>query len=126
MKLGKDILNRRALLLNDLAEHEEKIDEQLNIINEQIANRLNGAIEAYNTTLKELNDQRDSAINEIKDYIEDHDEKWQAGDKGESYAAWLEEWEGLDLEPIEEYPMLEADECSHREDIEAVSTEAPE
>ncbi len=126
MKLGKDILNRRALLLNDLANHEEKIDEQLNIINEQIDNRLNGAIEAYNTTLKEIKDQQDSAINEIKDYIEDHDEKWQASDKGESYAAWLEEWEALDLQPIEEYPMLEADEYGHRDDIEAVSTEAPE
>ncbi len=55
----------------------------------------------YNDELEKLRDFRDGIVSEMDDYIADRSEKWQEGERGQNYVSWKDEWEQLDLEPIE-------------------------
>jgi len=67
------------------------------------ADAVQAAIAAYNETLGEAREFVEEITGAIDEYVGERSEKWQEGDKAQALESWKEEWEGLELEDIEEF-----------------------
>lgn len=68
---------------------------------EAAATQVQAAIESYNAVLDEVRTFQEEVTNEAQGYFDDRSEKWQEGEKGEAYQAWVDEWYAADAEDIE-------------------------
>lgn len=72
----------------------------------------NLAIAGYNEVLDEARSFAFDIANEIESYTTERSEKWQEGDAGQAYSAWLDEWQQWspdDLTPVDEPELAEPD-----------------
>jgi uncharacterized protein YukE len=122
-KLSKTQQNELNAHVTDLATKKQEIDDTWEKF-EQAWRELATAIGEYNTSLAAVTEWRDGIVQEMSDYLGERSEKWQEGDAGQAYQAWMDEWEGLDLEEVDTPDMPDAPDFDHIDAIEQMPTEA--
>lgn len=55
----------------------------------------------YNEAVSDAIDFRDEIVGEVETYMGERSEKWQEGERAESYENFKSEWEGVDLSESE-------------------------
>jgi hypothetical protein len=83
--------------------------------------RYNGALETLKAIYADI-------ATEARDYYEERSEKWQEGEAGEQYSAWLDTLENADLEDIDLELADDLDEPDHPDfdDPEGLPAESPD
>lgn len=70
----------------------------------------------YNQLIYDANQWQLQIVESIQEFIDDHSEKWQEGDKGQSYVAWKEEFDaefsGVDLEKPDELTISDVEDVA--------------
>jgi hypothetical protein len=108
-----------------IIEINNKIDE----VNVLIEENLKPAIDDYNGALGDLEELRNEIVGQMDDYVNARSEKWSNSDAGSNYSSWKDEWEGIDMSPlddIEPLAHLEASDPAHANEFEALSSEVQE
>src|SRR3974390_1904395 len=76
------------------------------------------AVEAYNDAVQEAVGWRDDIVSQMQEYYDERSEKWQEGEAGEQYQAWIDEWESASIEEELECPELsELSEVDHADNL---------
>jgi hypothetical protein len=122
-KLNKTQQDELNAYVTDLATKKQEIDDAWEKF-EQAHGELATAIGGYNDSLTAAAGWRDGIVQEMSDYQNERSEKWQEGDAGQAYQAWIDEWEGLDLEEVEMPDMPDAPDFEHIDAIEQLPIEA--
>jgi hypothetical protein len=89
--------------IKELNELTEKLRENVGGIEETLA-ALQEKIGAYNDAVVEFNTFRQGIEDDMQNYFDEKSEKWQDGDAGQNYQAWIEEW-NTDIDELEEVNM---------------------
>lgn len=76
----------------------EKIEIQINAL---IERELSYAVVRYNDAISECVEFRDEVVTKMNEYIEERPEAWGESDAGSSYVEWKDEWECIELEPLD-------------------------
>lgn len=83
---------------------------------EQLLKELSNRLYYFNTKVMEYNEHvgraRDFAKKVLEDLHDEYDEKserWQESEAGQAAQSMIDEWESLDLDPIEEVRLLPPD-----------------
>ena len=92
---------------------------------DQAITLLNQSIETYNEALADAALFRDEVVGDMDDYMGERSEKWEESDSGQAYTSWKDEWEGLDLEPIDQIDMIDFNDPSHADELDGLA-DAPE
>ena len=82
----------------------------------------NTALQAYNAKLGEAREFRDEIVAAMEDYESGRSDRWSESDAGAAYAEWKAEWEGAELDGIDE---IEPPEFEHVETLNSLSDELP-
>jgi hypothetical protein len=122
-KLNKTQQGELNAHITDLATKKQEIDDAWEKF-ELAHNELATAIDAYNASLAAVTEWRDGIVQEMSDYQSERSDKWQEGDAGQAYQAWIDEWEGLDLDEVETPELPDAPDFEHIDTIEQLPTEA--
>lgn len=99
-KLSKEQCAKVLELQHDLDQEAQRIEELVIHINETIRNKLNGAIEAYNAVVEEINEFIGAVTKEMDTYIEAQPEDWENKDEGSNYIAWKEDWDNSTMDDL--------------------------
>jgi hypothetical protein len=84
-------------------------------VNALIEAKLKPAIEAYNNILDDMESFRDEIKGQMDDYFGERSDKWQEGDAGTAYQAWITEWENFDVSHLDEIEPIQEPEMAHVE-----------
>ena len=85
------------------------------------------AVEAYNDAVQEAVGWRDDIVSQMQVYYDERSEKWQEGEAGEQYQAWIDEWESASIEEELECPELsELSEVDHADNLGELPQEVTE
>ena len=114
----------RAKLLDELRNAKAAVEETVAAVNSAIDEKVNGAIGNYNTALTALAEFRDDIVSQMEEYYDTRTESWQNGDAGSNYSSWKDEWEGVDLNEIDEVDFVETPDMNHDEDADALPSSA--
>jgi hypothetical protein len=101
--LTKDHLHDRAMLCARLREAYAMLETAIDTYNTLIADAwmpLQAAADDYNRLVAEAQDWANDIAREIQEQIDDHNDKWQEGERGQAYMAWQSEYENITLETI--------------------------
>lgn len=114
--LTKAHLATRDALCARLIQHYGDLEDALQIVNAALVTaweRIESTLAAYNAVVDEANAWREEIVSEIQHIIEDHNEKWQESDIGQTHIGWLNAWENDTLETVDldppEMPELDID-----------------
>ena len=99
--LNKAQEKARADIVETLRVITAEIEQQVSEVNELIAK--------YNDELGNVEELRDEIVGEMEAYYEDRSEKWQEGEKGQNYSAWKDQWEVLDITPLDDIDAPDLD-----------------
>lgn len=113
-----------------LAEHRETLGRQRDKVLaefEWMKENVEAAVEKVNDEIREYNlalaDARSfvEAVAEVhRGNFDDRSDGWKDGDRGQAADSWISEWEGVSLDDIDEVEIVEPDEPSIGEHIEAL------
>lgn len=132
MKLSKAEERRRE----ELAEKLEAAGQEVNARFAELLKLLtdaehdvNKAIRDYNKILLEAEAFVEGVAEEMRDSFDDKSERWQDSDKGQSAAAFVEEWEQFEASELREVailmPELEEEPC-HATELRELPAESDE
>lgn len=121
---------------SEKANHEKAVSEALesleqavdkfNAVKSQAFAELAEKIDAANEAIGDAQGWMDEVAGEIQDFIDDHGEKWQEGEKGEAWSNLRDEWAvRLDEIEIEEPEEIEC-ESEAAEIIDGLPEDEPE
>lgn len=107
-KLTKDELAKRAELVDDLQTLRAKLEDELAVYNEKLA-ELREPLEKvqsdYNEAVAAARDFVADIVSQADSDISDKSEKWQEGERGQAASNWRDEWENASLDDLEiEWP----------------------
>jgi len=130
-KLTKAQIADREQLVTSLREKGEALNAAIVTFNETVAGQgeaLTTAIQTYNEQLEEARSFVGTIAEDMRGEFDEKSEKWQEGDKGQEVQAWVEAWEGVDLEDVEVEIPEAIEEIDADEDAGALEelTESPE
>lgn len=128
-KLNKDEKARRDQLVKDLQEHVSKLEDAVNVYNDETAKLrapVETALAAYNEIAEQARGFAEDIANQADSDISDKSEKWQEGERGQAATEWKDAWEGIDISEVEvEWPEdLTIEAPSHADDLEQLPEEA--
>lgn len=83
---------------------------------ERARHAFNEAISSYNEVVEEANGFRDDIANEIRSYIDERSESWQASDRAMDYDEWQSQW-SEELEWMEIILVDESDAATALEEL---------
>lgn len=112
IKLSKAQTKERDQLLTRLREAKEKL--------EAAQADYEAAMTAYDLVVGDIATWRDDVVSDWQSEFDDKSERWQEGERGEAASAFIQEWEGLELEELEEPNWPDLD---HADDLEDLPTE---
>lgn len=124
-KLSKADLKARDSICDKLSIAWDALDAAGNLEAGRVRDdaALLAAIESYNGDVYDANAFREDIASQIQEHIDGKSEKWQEGDKGQSFQSWLEEWEA-------EFPSVGTDlqyfDWSYLEDVKDLLEQLPE
>lgn len=122
-RLSKQQQQTRSQLIEALRKAQSKLAKAVDDANAIIDNEIAGAVDAYNEALGELSSFRDEIVGEMETYADERSDKWRESEAGSSYEEWKNEWEGLDMDELDQFEPLESPEPSHADDAEALPEE---
>lgn len=102
-KLSKDHVAQINQLLETLQKKAEKLTAAVETYNRAVQDafsRVETVQHEYNEAVVAINDWKSDTISEMSDYQSEHSDKWQEGENGQKYQAFIDAWEGL--EDVEE------------------------
>jgi DNA repair exonuclease SbcCD ATPase subunit len=120
----------------DLADHLGTLQEKLQKIREAEAARLEtitaedekvkAAIADYNGALADAKTFVEETAERLRGEYDEKSERWQEGDKGSAASEFIEQWENVDMEDIDESETIQPDEISadHCEALEGLPEES--
>jgi hypothetical protein len=88
----------------------------------QAREALEQARDAYNEKLEEVREFVEDIASSREAEISERSERWQESDKAQAAQQWVEDWQGLDLEPvhIDITEDLDGPDLPHRDELEAL------
>lgn len=133
IKLTAKESKQRAELVSNLEIASGKLSAAITEANAKIeeANELVAAArEAYNSVLEDARNFRDDIVSRVQDEVNERSEKWQEGDKGQAATVFVEAWENLDLDDLDEddlsTPTITEPDPAHRNELEEMQAEPEE
>ncbi len=93
--------DRFAAQLQSARDALEEAVETYNAAVEKAFAPVGQAIETYNAVLEDVMNWADDIAGQIQEYIQECSDRWQGGEAGQAYAAWLAVYETLGLEDVE-------------------------
>ena len=87
-------------LIGDVRDNERKLVEAHAEMSAAVDN-YNDAVAEYNAAATAVQEFRDEVVGDMEAYRDDRSERWQEGDAGQAYQAWIDEWQGLEAEGVE-------------------------
>jgi uncharacterized protein YPO0396 len=126
-RLSKADMKRCDELVARLRECAERLVAAIEAANAQIEQavaRVNGDIAAYNEALAEAKNFGEQFVHRMRKEYNEKSDRWQEGDIGQAVSGWIDEWEGLDLEEIDEVSVdpVEEPDMNHADEL----VDAPE
>jgi len=103
-KLSRDDEAKICELAETLRKEWDAVDETKEAILEAL-NRYNEAVLKFNEHVGEARNFVVGLADKAQEYADERSERWQEGDAGSAYMAWIDEMQGLDLEDLEEVPI---------------------
>ena len=125
-QLNKDQDKQRNDLLARLELADKAMQDAIAKANEIIENEVARAIDSYNEVVTDMETFRDEIVGEMSSYYDDRSEKWQDSDTGQAYSGWKDDWEGLDVSPVEAVEVIEDREVDHHDNLANMASELPE
>lgn len=130
MSLTKAEQHTRDTLLDDLRGAKDELEDAISVYYDEMElalNKLNGKVSNYNGVLEQVQNFRDAVVNRLQEAIDSKSEKWLEGERGEATVALKDEWEGLSLDPLDDFESQDDFrndmDVSHADEMEALSTE---
>src|SRR5438067_11684451 len=120
-KLSKAELSRRDEVASRLRRTFEDLNKIVDEFNEAMAaawEKVETSLTAHNEAIADANSFKNEITQEMQDYFDGRSEKWQDGEKGQTYQSWKETWEeefqeadlekpdDLDVGELEDYAEL--------------------
>lgn len=93
-------------LIEAAREAEAEVALAVDDANEKLARLVDGINEAladYNKTRAALAAFRDGFVSDLQAEFDGRSERWQEGDVGQQHRAWIDAWQNLELDEIEEF-----------------------
>jgi hypothetical protein len=127
-KLSKD---ERA----DLADHMETLAKKKEALREAEAKRLaaieeadaavSAAITDYNGALSDAKTFVEEVAERLRGEYDEKSEKWQESDRAQEVNEFIEQWENVDMEDVDESETVQPDElgCEHEEALRELPEE---
>jgi CHASE3 domain sensor protein len=133
MKLTKKELAQKAAHITALTGARGNLEAAFEVYQQAIADAaeaMQPAINAYEEAREAAAEWVEDIASQYNDLIADRSEKWQESEAGTLAAAWAEEWQNCQLEPLElRFPEPELDDITsieedHVEMLEQLPDEA--
>lgn len=118
-KIAKEQRDERNQLIATLETRRNELNDKISHFNEQLHQNLEDVKQAHsevNEALAALKEWRDAVVGDMDNYYDEKSENWQEGDRGQSYTAWKETYENLDIE--EELDLTLPDEIEEPTDLD--------
>ncbi len=96
LKLSKSQIVEKEGHASDLGEKKEAMEQAVVAYNEAMATewrKVEAAIQEYNDAVTSADEWRAAINSDQASYFDDRSERWQAGEKGEAYSQWKDQWE---------------------------------
>ena len=127
-RLSKTQLAEKVRLLERLREAGSKIEEALADFNRKVEEAkapVEQAVEEYNAVLAEAKAFAEGIAADAQSHYDDKSEKWQYGDRGQAYQAWVGEWENVNLDDLDvELPAeVELPETNAVDELDGIADE---
>jgi len=118
-----------------LTDHIETLQEKLHAIREaeearsmalaSLDETVQTAITDYNGALADAKTFVEETAERLRGEYDEKTERWQEGDKGSAANEFIEQWESVDMEDIDESQTVAPDEivAEHQEGLEGLPTE---
>jgi hypothetical protein len=103
-RLSKTQLAEKVRLLQQLRRVGSKVEEALADFNRKVEEAkapVDQAVEEYNAVLAEAKAFAEGIAADAQSHYDDKSEKWQEGERGQAYQAWVSEWENVNLDDLE-------------------------
>jgi hypothetical protein len=128
-KLDKKDKERRDLLVDQLREAWGKIEDAVEVYNIEVSKLradVDKAVSDYNEVIEEARGFAEDVATQAESEYDDKSEKWQQGEKGQSAAAWRDEWQGLEADALDaSWPDdYSIDDPEHADKLEGLPEEA--
>lgn len=128
-KLTKAELAQRADLVAALSIASGVLTDAIDEFNASLAaarEKLESIVNDYNETLSKARDFAEDIAQSRRDEWNDKSERWQESEAGQNANAFVDEWEGIELDDIEiEFPEpIEEPDITHGDDLETAPTVA--
>lgn len=81
------------------------------------------AVDQYNGAVGDAETFRDDIAQEMQDYWDERSERWQEGEAGLAYEAWIDAWTGADLEMIDCPELPDEPETAHADALDELPEE---
>lgn len=126
-KADKSAIDKAAETLREKKAAVESAVEKFNEFVHNAEDEIREAVTEYNAALEDAGSVADDIASRIRDYCDERSEKWQEGERGQSYQAWIDEFETFDRSEIEiDYPPdIEDPNMDHADELERLQ-ESPE
>ena len=122
----KDEISKRISVANGVI---SEANEWVGKVNDEI-NSVNEAIAEYNAAISDAGTWAEEIAGEIQSYMDDRSDKWQGSDAADVYREWLEPYEGLSFQEVEDIAevqeIVEIDEPDMDHADEFTAEEFPE
>ena len=130
-KLSKAESKRRDGLVAEIEIAAGKLSDAVTAFNETLAQAreaLEQARDAYNDTLEQAREFAEDIASSREAEISERSERWQESEKAQAAQAFVESWQGIDLDPVDiDMPEdLESPDLPHRDELEALPAAAEE
>src|SRR5260370_7472778 len=122
-RLSKDQKQQRADIVTRLNDAAEAVRAALAAVNADIAGKLNSAIENYNLVVSVVEAFRDEIMSEMEHYASDRSDRWQKSERSQRHEAWKQEWEGLDVTPLDAIDAIDRPEMGHANELESIQSQ---
>lgn len=127
-RLSKTQLAEKARLLEQLQQAGSRLEEAVADFNRKVEEAkapVDQAVEEYNAVLAEAKAFAEGIAADAQSHYDDKSEKWQEGERGQAYQAWIGEWENVNLDDLEvELPAeVELPELSAVDELDGIADE---
>lgn len=120
-KLTRDHIKRLDDLKSKLETATQNVTAAVETANTKLEDEvmpdLRAAYQELNDVIAEINSLRNDVNCEQQSYYDEHSERWQEGEAGEQYSAWIDVWgQDLDEEGEPDTPEFNDPDLSHLTD----------
>jgi uncharacterized coiled-coil DUF342 family protein len=100
-KLTKEQSKRREAIVASGNAIKSEVADAWSALAERIAD-FNEVLGRFNAAVDEAIEFRDEIVGAIEEYVDERSERWQESDAASSYEDWKQQWEGVEIESVEE------------------------